>query len=510
MNFLRRSFLSLVGASAFLTLLTPAVSANDQTFEVSGDFTPTCSLGFSGKPAAEGISFRFDTMLQLGLLLGEPVVRSSLTWQRSGFGSTCIKPYGQDGFVRLSDPGRYDPDNRSHPFDVDLVAEIVAPSISSHSIYLPFNPGALSSKAGEPGYNTSGSPNWDTLFFKMPITSYDFWKTDTYEYLTSEDAKTVLSNGFEVVQVHVVNADFDLTDLKSNYGAQTDTAAALAKVANRLADWGQETFANYPPGVHDRIVEGLRQKTPDNIAALRGTIDDIQALHKQLLNRSNDAAIAAEIAEQTKGLNAFLKAIDAPLENEEFWQLLTHSSTISAQAEREQIAIRRAEITSSDDKTTDEAALELGASTPQDTPPFDLKNVVGKLKYALGGIAVDYYEIDCGKASFRMPDVDSDETTGVLTLNVLQHVPMCGNGSDINRNSIFEFSVLDIASYELTDEKLVINFAGQTLSENYYTSASYPDRFQESSSQLVLLINPEEDYKLGEAEKALRSIISGR
>lgn len=280
MDFLRHSFLSLVGASAFLIHLVPTASANERTFELSGDFTPTCSAGFSGKPAAEGMSFQFDTTLQLGLLLGEPVVRSSLTWQRSGFGSTCIKPYGQDGFVRLSNPGLYDPDNQSRPFDVDLVAEVFAPSVSSHSIYLPFNPGALSSHVGEPGYNTSGSPNWDTLFFKMPITSYDFWKTDSYEYLTSDDAKAVFSDGFEVVQVHVATADFDLTELKSNYGAQVDTAAALAKVANRLADWGQKAFADYPTGVHDRIVEDLRQKAPDNIAALRGTIDDIQALHR--------------------------------------------------------------------------------------------------------------------------------------------------------------------------------------------------------------------------------------
>lgn len=225
-------------AVACLSMSASATHAQQIAFELSGQFTPTCSTGFSGRPAEEGMSFGFETTVSIDLLLGEPVVRSKLAWSRVGFGTTCIAPYGRTEIVRLTNADQYDPNTRRRPIDVDLVAEVSAPDVTGARVFLPFNPGALSDQPGEDSYNTAGSPNWEELFFTLPGLGSNFWDTENYAYLDAEQAKAIFSAGFDVVQVHVAHAEFDLTELKSSYGEEDDTAAALAKVASRLAQWG--------------------------------------------------------------------------------------------------------------------------------------------------------------------------------------------------------------------------------------------------------------------------------
>lgn len=326
----------IVGAVASLGILTSA-QAQDFAFEASGQFTPTCSTGFSGRPAAEGMSFHFETTLSLDLLLGEPVVRSSLAWRPVGFGATCIQPYGQDELVRLGSVDQYDSEGLAHPIDVDLVAELIVPSAPNGRVFLPFNPGALSKTAGEPGYNTAGSPNWDGLFFTLPGLGSNFWDTDNYAFLSAEAAKDIFSAGFDVAQVHVAQADFDLTELKSNYGAQVDTASALVKVANRLEQWGRETFDSYPDGVAARITANTQLDAPEQVVALRNTIDDIQDLHDQLQEQSGDADSKAAIGQQKAELAPFLDEIDTTNKDETFRKLLLNASTSAVQKDRDDI-----------------------------------------------------------------------------------------------------------------------------------------------------------------------------
>ncbi len=488
---------------------TNGAKSQEYDFSLHGYFNPSCGGGFFESPEKEGMPFQFDVDLSIDLLLGEPVVRSSANWKPYGFGVSCIEPYNQDGLVRLTNLRQYDPDGKSHPYNMTLVGEISGPDVQDQT-FLGFNPGALSAKAGETGYNTSGSPNWDRLFFRMPNGSYDFWNEDLYQYLDAEAAQEIFKSGFAVTDLTVAEVDFDLSEAKSNFGARGTQANTLKAVANRLASWGQDRFTPYPKEVAQRIENAAALPIPKNVAALRGTIDDIKALHRHLVRGSGQENVQVAMKAVHADLDTILDAVDDPALKEEFWQVLLDPVTQAANAERAAIAaaiqVRAQETTEKSETTT----VVENTPTPSIETEIDYKYEAESLATALETVAKDgIFETSCGKAGYKVHESAVDGTTGENMFSVGHTAPVCESGQYTERMSKFSFLVSDITAYDISGYELKIEFAGSGVTEQYYAT-DYRKTRAVQRSDFVVLLNLKHKRGMERLVKTLDELIAYR
>jgi hypothetical protein len=156
-----------------------------------------------------GFDMNVSSTLELSTLMGEPVVKSSAAWTFSDPLRIAVHfvPYGETSFTTVYlTPEEARQQVRPYAFKVELEIK--------DGYYLAFDPGAISPNPGESSFNSSGSPDWNHLFYYKS-------KFDN-NYLTKEQAidlfKWMKHHPKETWSARLVDVKFDLTQVKRDYG----------------------------------------------------------------------------------------------------------------------------------------------------------------------------------------------------------------------------------------------------------------------------------------------------
>jgi hypothetical protein len=336
-------FLRFVSLIALASVAQPASAQGAMDFELSGSDSPPCDQALDLYPAREGFDLNYTVNLGFDLLLGEPVIRSQMTWVPRFLAQACIKPYGSEAFVQSDLPAVEADTSGPHPYDFAFVALLQSPAAPGEDIYVRFNPGALAARAGEPSYNTPGARDWARLFFTMEAGSLAFADEAAYVFLPADAAKTVFEVGFTVHELYIAHARYDMTPLKEAYTDQARRLAVHTAAARKLAAWGAQNIADYPQRLPQEISENAEREPADGLQAQKALLEQMRQYHASALEGA-DEALKAEV----DAIEGALDGLDAALQDQAALHLalrapMAAESAAEAQViEAEKAALRQA------------------------------------------------------------------------------------------------------------------------------------------------------------------------
>ena len=281
----------------------------------SGDAQQVSSLS-----QVETIQFGFDTLLELDLLFGEPVINARMRWLIDPSQSLAEIPSlgpGEDRYITvpLYDLGA-DAYNKIRLFNV--VLQFQFSSANGQTLYLAQDAGDLAIGDGETwSFNVSGSPNWAEVFYRNPLTSHDGERSHFPENIS----KQAFVEQLTLEDVTILSAEVSFFDLHNWYAENSPEAEAVAfeGALRTIATGIEEGFGleidieaevSYELPYLDPLASGNRIKEFEaRVAHLKRRIDRLSSLPPAILETGNadvyfDAMQAAgEIVERSVHFN---------------------------------------------------------------------------------------------------------------------------------------------------------------------------------------------------------------